>query len=218
MKLKREEKLRAVALREKGYSLNEIVEAVGVAKSSVSEWVRNIPLTEKGRQRLLTKIKLGQLVSAENKRKKTQELLADYYRKAAEEHEHIKFDKNLKRLLCALLYWCEGAKDPSRGINFVNSDPSVIRSFLRLFRESFEMREKKFRIALHLHEYHKPRTQLRFWSKITNVPVEQFIRPYLKPNTGKRFRKNYPGCVSVRYHNADIARQLLTTAKAFLDK
>lgn len=65
MKLKREEKLKAIALREQGYSLNEIIDRVGVAKSSVSVWVRNIPLTVKAKKRLLTKIKLGQLIAAE---------------------------------------------------------------------------------------------------------------------------------------------------------
>lgn len=218
MKLKHEEKLRAIALREKGYSLNEIVEAVGVAKSSVSVWVRNIPLTRKARKRLLTKIKLGQLVSAEHKREKTQKLLEIYRKKAVEELGGIKFDKKINRLLCALFYWCEGAKDASHGIYFANSDPSVIKSFLRLFRQGFDVDEKKFRVCLHLHEYHDPQKQLRFWSKTMEIPLSQFIKPYLKPNTGKRIRKNYPGCASVRYASSDMARQILMTASAFLSK
>ena len=44
MKQKREEKIEAMRLREKGYSVNEIVEEVGVAKSSISVWVRNVIL------------------------------------------------------------------------------------------------------------------------------------------------------------------------------
>ncbi len=59
MKLKIDEKLRAIRLREKGYSLGEIVEIIEVAKSTVSVWVRNVPLTKIARDRLLTKYHLG---------------------------------------------------------------------------------------------------------------------------------------------------------------
>ena len=47
MKRKAIEKIKAINLRKKGYSLNEIVEKLGVAKSSVSVWVRNEPLHSK---------------------------------------------------------------------------------------------------------------------------------------------------------------------------
>lgn len=218
MKLKREEKLRAIALREKGYSLNEIVEAVGVAKSSVSEWVRNIPLTEKARRRLLTKIKLGQLVSAENKREKTNILIDAYRAEASKDLQTVNVDRIMRKIICSLLYWCEGAKRQFNGVRFTNSDPKLIRTFLNLFRQSFEVDENKIRIGLHLHEYHNTKKQIAFWSNITAVNRNKFIRPYLKPHTGKRIRKDYPGCATIYYYSNNTARQLLATAETFLQK
>jgi hypothetical protein len=70
---------------------------------------------------------------------------------------------------------------------------------------------------MHLHGRHNPKKQLDFWSKITHIDERQFIRPHLKPHTGKQIRKGYQGCVSVYYHNNDTARQLLMTGKAFFD-
>ena len=215
MKQKIKERLAAIRLREQGYSVNEIVQKIGVAKASVSVWVRNVPLTPTARARLLTKIKLGQVVSAERKQQKMQDLLNRYLQEASEEIKSNDFNKIHKKVLCSLLYWCEGTKNHYAGVAFVNSDPRMIRLFLRLFRESFDVNEQKIKPRIHLHQYHDPQAQLNFWAKVTRVPKSQFSKPYVKPNTGKRIRKNYPGCISIRYGSNDMTRRLLAPAKAF---
>lgn len=216
MKLKTKEKLEAIRLREKGYSLNEILQNVGVAKSSISMWVRNVSLTADARKRLLTKIKLGQLISAERKHAKTLASIQNHFDEASSQISNINLDRFLKRLICSLLYWCEGTKNQYTGVAFVNSDPKLIKTFIELFRDGFDVDEKKFRACIHLHEYHNSQKQHEFWAKVADIPLNQFRHPYLKPNTGKRVRKNYQGCISIRYYSNDIARQLLTTAEAFL--
>ncbi|MDO8571272.1 MAG: hypothetical protein Q7R79_01170, partial [bacterium] len=176
------------------------------------------PLTKKGRLRLLTKIKLGQLVSAENRRERTNALLDTYRNEASKELRVTHIDRIMEKIICSLLYWCEGAKNPVGGVRFTNSDPKLIRTFLVLFRRSFTVDENRIRIGLHLHEYHDVKKQTAFWSGIAAVDKNKFIRPYLKPHTGKRIRKDYPGCAQVRYHDNNIARQLLITAEVFLQK
>lgn len=218
MKPKVEEKLKAVRLRKRGYSLNEIVEKIGVAKSSISLWVRNITLTSRARKRLLTKIKLGQLAVAENKRKRTRETINSYRLKASKEVNLAWINKKISKIICSLLYWCEGAKSLYRGVDFTNSDPELIKTFIYLLRNSFNLDENKFRVCVHLHHYHDIEKQLKFWSGITRIPRNQFIKPFLKKNTGKIIRKSYEGCVSIRYHDTALGRQLLMTAKAFLSR
>lgn len=218
MKRDIEGRLKAIELRKKGYSLNEIVEELGIAKGSASVWVRNVPLSAAARRRLLTRIKLGQLLSAESKRRKTQELLDSYREKAAVDLGRTNLNHETNKLVCSLLYWCEGGKNHYHGVSFTNSDPKLIKTFLCLLRNSFELDEKKFRPCIHLHEYHNPRKQLDFWSKITDIPKDQFIKPFRKPNTGKRIRTNYPGCIAIKYHSTAVARQLLAAAEVFLSK
>lgn len=218
MKRQIEEKLQAIAWREKGYSLNEIVEKVRASKSIISVWVRNTPLSESAKERLLARTRLGPIISAEVKRKKTQQILDNHKINASRQIETVELNVPLIRILCSLIYWCEGSKNHYYGMTFTNSDPRLVKTFLFLLRSGFVLDESRFRPCIHLHTYHNPSKQLNFWSKITKIPKRQFIRPYLKPNTGKRIRKDYPGCISVKYHSTDIARQLLMTAEVFLSK
>ena len=125
--------------------------------------------------------------------------------------EHLK-------VFCALLFWCEGTKDIHSGIHFVNSDPLLIKTFLSLLRSSFNIREEKLRVCLHLHEYHSPKKQILFWSRVTGIPSSQLIKPYRKPHTAKRIRKDYPGCASVSYYDSSLAKELFILAKSILNK
>ncbi|HCE48669.1 MAG TPA: hypothetical protein DEQ86_00560 [Candidatus Jacksonbacteria bacterium] len=218
MQRKIEEKLRAISLRKQGYSVNEITSKLGIAKSSISVWVRNVELSQRARERLLKKISAGRLYAAEMKRNHTRLKLDNYRDVAGRAMSEIKIDRTLCKILCSLLYWCEGAKNPLSGVSFINSDPNLISTFLYLLRNGFELDESKFRVCVHLHGYHNIKKQIRYWSKITNISEKKFIKPFMKENAGKRIKKNYPGCAALRYHSNDIARQLLMTAEVFLAK
>lgn len=121
-------------------------------------------------------------------------------------------------IICAMIYWCEGGKNAKYSVAFTNSDPKLVRTFLKLLRECFVLDESKFHPCIHLHSYHLPEKQLDFWSKVTDINKQQFIKPYLKPNTGKRIHENYQGCISLRYFNNDLAQQLVAIAKAYLSQ
>ena len=185
MKGKVEEKKRAITLRKLGYSINEIVRNVGVAKGTASLWLRDIELSEKARERLISRSRLGPVIAAEKKRQNRKLLLQQYNKKSIEELSNYLVGVSDMRVLCALVYWCEGAKDSSNGIAFTNSDPKIVKTFLHFFRKGFEINERKFRVCVHLHEYHVKKKQLEFWCKVTQIPLSQFIKPYLKQNTGK---------------------------------
>lgn len=207
-----------IKLRKKGYSLSELNLRFGVSKGILSNWLRNVYLSKKAEQRLLTKIKKGQLVSATNKKEKTKKEMDAYFNDSIRNVEKLKIDKNLAKIICALLYWCEGDKNFHSAVRFTNSDDKLIKTFLSLLRNSFKLDESKFRVCIHLHNYHNSKKQLKFWTKITDIPLSNFIKPYKKKNTGKRTKEGYNGCVSIRYHDVKIARQLLMVAKAFLLK
>lgn len=106
------------------------------------------------------------------------------------------------------MFWCEGEKDVRSGIRFINSDPVMIQTFLSLLRTSFPIKEEKFRALVHLHGYHDPVEQQRFWSEVTGIPLERFHKPYLKPNTGRNTRPGYPGCISIRYQDSSLGKAL----------
>ncbi len=211
---------KAKILRKKGYSLKEIARELNVAKSSASLWVRDVELSAQAQNRLLQNISKGQFNSAKSNRAKTRAKELSYFEGAQREIKSLSSENKriYDKLLCAAMYWCEGAKSASSGVMFVNSDPFLVKKFLELLRASFPLDERKFRVCMHLHSYHSESKQLDFWSEVTHINKAQFIKSYRKPNTGKRIHENYPGCVAIRYHSNDLARQLNETAKAYLGR
>ncbi len=213
MRQKVTEKLAAIKLRKQGKSVLEIAERLGVAKSSVSVWVRNVPISPVAERRLLQKMSIGQRAGGHSQHAKVIKAENTHLQIASKNIRGLKLNLVHKRLLCSLIYWCEGAKS-ANCVDFTNADPKLVRLFLTLFRSCFVIDESKFRVCLHIHKYHDINKQIDFWSNVTTISSEQFIKPYTKPHTGRQIHEGYQGCVSVRYYNADIARQLHAVAKA----
>ena len=149
-------------------------------------------------------------------RAKTDGALLALFNNANGELLDLNMSKSVAKLLCAMIYYCEGAKNTRSSLIFINSDPQLIQSFLKLLRRVFVLDERKFRVCLHLHSYHNQDQQISFWSKITRIPKNQFIKPYIKDHTGIRKREGYQGCASIRYHDTNLSKQLLMMAKAFM--
>lgn len=213
--MKFEEKQKAVVLRTKGYSLNEISNLLGVAKSSVSVWVRNISLSTTAKQRLLSVIRSGQYIAAEKKKSATLNLNNSITQEAKTWIDNIHISKDAEKIICAMIYWCEGAKDYRNGIAFTNSDPQLTRLFIDLLEKDFQISRKRAVAVLHLHQYHDHKLQTIYWAKALNISKTQFRKFYLKPNTGQRTRDNYPGCISLRYYDNILSRKLMAIAKNY---
>ena len=212
------EKEKALELRRSGYSLGQIHKELSVSKSTVSVWVSGIKLSKEAKAKIQKRSSDGQLRSQELKRqkRKAKEKLAENYGKNVVLGTAL--NKNSLEIICSMIYWCEGNKSLRDSVFFTNSDPKLISNFLYLFRNSFNVDEGKFRVCVHIHDYHEDEKQKDFWSEITSIPKEQFIKSYRKPNTKKRIRDNYQGCAQVRYYDIDVARKLQATAKEFMKK
>lgn len=210
-------KEKAISLRKRGFSLTEIANKLEIAKSTSSLWLRNIQLNEKAKERLRKRGLLGQYKTSLRWRKKLKKEKVDLKRKALSFFKKLKKDPLQFRVYCSLLYWCEGSKRVKEGVRFINSDPALIRTFLALFRRSFEINERKFRIGLHFHQYHNEKLQKEYWSKITKIPIRQFIKVYWKPNTKKRIRENYPGCATIYYYDNKLVKELLSIYEVFAE-
>lgn len=202
-----EVKTKAITLRKRGYSLNEISEKLHIAKSTASTWLSNINLSNVAKNRLEKKQILGQYKTMLIRKKLREKLNKERDKVALKLLSKIGESKELYKLCCALLWWCEGSKN-STSVRFTNSDPTLIKNFLTSIRLGFKLDESRFRAVIHIHSYHIDKKQKLFWSNITNIPLQQFWKSYRKPNTGKRRKNNYPGCISITYYNSKIAREL----------
>ena len=216
MKLK--EKQKARKLRAKGYTIARISAMLGVAKSSVSLWVRDQKLSDYAKKRITAVSDQARLKAIQNRKMQRHKLESDIMQRLELEiHQMELYCNPFSKLACALLFWAEGGKT-DRSLMFMNSDPHMIRAFLKLLRLSFELDESKFRVCLHLHSYHNKAKQTRYWAEITSIPVKQFIKPYSKKNTGKRKKEGYQGCASLRYHDYKVAMELKLLYTLFAQK
>ena len=113
--------------------------------------------------------------------------------------------------ICALaLYWGEGAKSlRARVVDIVNSDPAVIKIFLRFLREIVRVNEQKLRVYLYCFSDQDIGELLRFWSSELRIPLEQFTKPYVREAGEFRTRKMPHGVVHLRYNDKKLLERLL---------
>lgn len=210
-------KEKAVQLRKQGFSLAIIARDLHIAKSTASVWLQNIVLDPEAQQKIKGFKSAGLQKAIDTSKKKRQEKLSLIQADVVKFIGQIPQTRQLHKLACALLYWCEGEKSKS-SVSFVNSDPQMIATYLVLFRSAFQLDEKKFRILLHLHWYHKDLQEIEFWSRITAIPKSQFYKIYRKPNTGKSKKQNYRGCIAIRYYDVKIIMELQSIWEQYSNK
>jgi len=210
--------IKAKRLRSRGYSLKEISRELDVSKSTVSRWLCNYPLSKQALKRLKKRGLEARVKSAKTKFKKRRKRRERLLQSSKKFLESVRLTKDHQKIICALLYWCEGGKDTSSGIKFTNSDPLLVKTFLKLFRSAFNIEESKLHVLLHLHSYHDRKKQKEYWSQITGIPIGQFYKIYQKSHTGKRTKEDYPGCAVISYFDAEIMREIRSLYEAFTDR
>ena len=209
--------LRAKArqLRNLGLDYEEIAASLGVSKSSVSLWVRDIPRparlsVEECRKRSAE----GARRYWENERPAREARLAGVAASAAAEVG----DMTAREVLIAgaIAYWCEGSKNkPHRHHNrvvFINSDPALIKFFLK-FLDTAGIPREALVFRVYIHETADIEAAERFWLHATGAHSSQFRRPVLKRHNPKTVRKNvgqdYLGCLRIDVRrSSDLYRRI----------
>ncbi len=211
------ERKKVINLRKQGMTISEIRKFVDVSKSTISLWISEVKLSNEALKIVSKKIKLAQIKSRETILKKTRinEYNTDLFAKKVV--DSIIINKSTVQLLCSLLYECEGGKVKNGTFSFTNSDPNLIKVFLGLLRNSFSLDEAKFRVCIHLHNYHNPNIQLDFWSRVTSIPKGNFMKPYIKLSSGDYEKANYQGCINIRYYDVSIKRKLQAIFSQFTE-
>ena len=165
----------------------------------------------------------------------------DLERRTFEETNRIRFEKkslsycikkNLTekekqlKIACIMLYWAEGSKKRHRNkgqrrgatVDLANSDPDMIRLFLRFLREICRVDEKRLRIYLYCYANQDVNSLKKYWCKVTNVPMNQFIKPYVREDFSlEKIGVMKYGLIHVRYSDTKLFDQLFIWIKNYLD-
>lgn len=201
-------------LRVSGATYGEIIKRYGVARSTLHYWLRDIgrPKEIVTRSRAMWAKEVQPLGALANK-KKREGVLSQLRDKVAIEVGGISLKKMDKTML-SLLYWAEGAKGKG-SLVFANTDPEMMLLFITLLRTSFELDGSKFRVRLHIHDYHDEKQVKSYWSNLLDISVEQFQKTYVKQRSkNKIFRENKYGICFLIYHDVNLKDEILIYAKA----
>lgn len=198
---------KARIMRAESRTLLDIATTLGVSKSSVSVWVRDVPIVPGPRQ------------PSVNRRPHPQHLakLAQIADCNAAGIERIGVMSEEAFLAAgAALYAGEGAKR-SGEVKFANTDSEMVVLFCAWLRRFFDIDESRLRVRIYLHEGLDLDAAERFWSEITGVPREQFRSPYrAKADPTIRLTKHQHGCVYVRYACSRTHREIMGLVRALL--
>lgn len=116
-------------------------------------------------------------------------------------------EENL-RIAGIMLYWGEGTKS-GNSVVFSNSDPDMLKLFLKFLRVICGVEEKRLRVLLHLYSDQIETDLKTFWSKITGIPLQQFSKTFIherKKGTYKKISKY--GTVSLRYSDKELLKKI----------
>ncbi|WP_435208018.1 hypothetical protein [Streptomyces sp. bgisy034] len=205
---------RARELRLRGWTYDQIQVELGCSKSSISLWVRDLPKPDRkrGTEEASAIARRGweaRLHRHEEQRRHTKAM--------AEQAVGDLSDRELF-LAGVVLYWAEGAKDKAHAtqrresLQFINSDPNVIRFYLR-WLESLGVERERMRFRLSIHESADVTAAEAFWADLVAVDVSTFQRATLKKHNPRTLRKNvgdsYRGCLIIyTTRSAELYRRM----------
>ncbi|HEX9065162.1 MAG TPA: hypothetical protein VF843_08635 [Streptosporangiaceae bacterium] len=206
---------RACELRAQGRAYREIAATLGVSKSSVSLWLRDIPQPDRlTYEEVRARQAAGTARYWAGERQRREQMRVAISADAAKQIGSL--SEREVRIAGAVAYWCEGAKNKphrrSDHVDFINSDPALIRLFLR-FLDRAGVTEDRLIFQVSIHESADVVAAQEFWLEVTQTDPAQFRRPQIKRHNPRTNRKNtgdtYHGCLRVRVRRSSgLYRQI----------
>jgi hypothetical protein len=194
-------------LRAEGKTLVEIADALQVSKSSASVWVRDVAFVPSARR-----------TGGRRRRHPWHEARLRSIQQLDVVGRHLVGELGWKAFLIGgvALYGGEGSKTDGT-VAFANTDPAMVEFFCTWLRTVFCIDESRLRIAVYLHQGLDINKAEAFWSSLTGVPRQQFIKPYRAvADPTIRTNKHAYGCAYVRYCCVEVHRSIMGLVRALL--
>ncbi len=198
-------KTKAIIFRKDGLSYGDIKKKLNVSKSTLSYWLKDVPLEEKYKKKFYTNRILNLAQGTQSQKERRGREIAEIIKKAKQEiSESISLESY--RLFGAALYWAEGNKKHDLAVT--NSDPHLILFMVRWFEKIFGVSPKNgFKAHLNIYPQQNEKHIKQFWSELTGIPLENFGKSFIKP-LNKNYKKNnlYYGTIKIKVHKGTDKR------------
>ena len=192
----------AVDLRKKGFSYSEIKKTIFVPKSTLSNWLKKIKLTEVQAGRLKKKRLEAARAGSAKRILKIAQAIEEIKNSSARDIKKIS-NRELW-LMGIMLYWRErflreNESDARKGVRFTSSDPFLVKLFLKWLKDVGRIKDEEIGFDIFMeknkHEGGKHNIEdknkiaaevaevaevINYWSEITNFPKDNFTRIYFQ--------------------------------------
>ncbi len=216
-------KKKALQLRRGGLSLGSIESKLGIPRSTLSGWFRDIRLSSQ-QKNTLSRNKLHGLAIARQKAlvwHNTQKIkrLQDARSGAVKVLERIDIDnKDILELALAILYLGEGSKKKVETA-LGSSDPLILKFFLGALKKLYTIPTDKIVCSLYLRADQDPHEIKQFWASELSLPLNNFKYVNLDKRTkNSKTYSYYKGVCQISGPTVAIQRKLLYLSNLFCEK
>jgi hypothetical protein len=211
------ERTKAIHLRRKGKSYSEIKRIMGVSKSSLSLWLRDIPLTEDQIKKLKGNKDKAIERFIETMKLKREKKLLGYYKRQKKTWLPLS-DRELF-LAGLFLYWGEGNKASRHTISISNTDPTMLVFSFVWMTKSLSIPKESIKASLQLYSDMDVEEATNYWSHTLGISRGRFNRPYIKKSTRSLIdQKGFGhGTCTLIAQNTVIKENLLMAIKSIAD-
>jgi hypothetical protein len=113
------------------------------------------------------------------------------------------------------LYWAEGGKTNSNTITLTNTDPLMLKAYLK-WLELLKVPKEEIKIKLHLYKDMDENKELKFWSKELGIDTSKFRKTWIKDSkmSDLTYQNNFGhGTCNVILNRTIVARYVLMGIK-----
>jgi len=209
---------KARKLRFEGHSLGDIAAQVGVVKSTVSYWVRDIELHD-SQILALNEAKRAQL-RGQNRGAKANRDKFRAIRQTYQDAGRLRARENPTplHLMGCMLYWAEGAKGRTE-VAFVNSDPEMMLIFCRFLKEELNMPDERLvlQVTSHSLDVEVNEKQNQYWRNFLSLPQSCLRKTvYKEGNPKARHRILENGICRVAVHRSEILQHIYGAIQEYI--
>lgn len=202
---KRNLKDKVIELRKKGMSYSQIKDTVQVSKSTLSLWLRDLPLPKERIVELRDKNPKRIENYRNTMKKKREERFKKVYQKVSKDIG--KLSKREMFLFGLALYWGEGGKTKNTELSMSNTDPAILKYFL-IWLQNLGADMSKLRVRLQLYSDMKENKEIEYWSKELSLPKAVFRKSYIKKSSQSNLsykQRFFHGTCNIHYGNVHIS-------------
>jgi len=197
-----------------------ISEKLVLAKSTLSNWLHDIDFIPN--KRVLSRIEWAKrnLVKAMYKRRKKALKIREKIRSNGKREVKNITKKDLW-YIGTILYLAEGSKTQKQ-VRITNSNPQVIKLTTYWLKEICKVKSENFSATVHLYPDNDAEKAIRFWSRISKIPISQFqktqVDKRIKKLKTKRGRLPY-GTLHIRVRKSgDLFQKIKGWTEGILEK